>query len=371
MNARFLAALEGRVRGVLVRLPSSLVLPLYSRGRRQFLDSFSKGRVARPYVPPTEQGVTCWGLRFRVPLLNAAGMFKTGDGYRRVAGQGAGAYLAGTTTGRPRQGNTRCGIHQPFAPYPKSGAASNWLGLPNPGHRAVAERLAELERVEGCPVGVSLAADPDPEIPVEEKLEALLAGLELYRQAGVDFLEINESCPNTEEGATGEAELRHRLERLSEGFLAEHERTLPVVVKFSNDTEPTQVPALLDLLFELGFDGVNFGNTSIAYDRHRPTLHRAERSLFDRFRRDFGGGLSGRPLKADSLALCEAAVAHRDAVKPGREFHIVRTGGVETGEDVRRSLDAGVSLCQWYTGYFEAFGRFGDGVYQEVLGALG
>ena len=368
MNARYLAALEGRFRGVLVRLPPAVVLPLYSQGRRQFLDRFSTGRVVRPYVPSEEHSVTCWGLRFRTPLLNAAGMFKTGEGYERVSGQGAGAYLAGTTTGRPRSGNTRCGVHQPFAPYPKSGAASNWLGLPNPGHRAVAGRLAELERVEGCPVGASLAADPKPEIGMEEKLEALLAGLELYRQAGADFLEINESCPNTEEGDSGEEELRQRLERLAEGFLARRDRTLPVVVKFSNDTELSQVPALLDMLFELGFDGVNFGNTSIAYDRHRPTLHRAERRLFDRFCRDFGGGLSGRLLKADSLALCEAAVAHRETVHPDREFHIVRTGGVETAEDVRRSLEAGISLCQWYTGYFEAFGKAGDGVYREMFG---
>jgi hypothetical protein len=48
-----------------------------------------------------------------------------------AARQGAGGWLAGSTTARPRAGNAGT----PFVPYPRSGAASNWLGLPNPGHR--------------------------------------------------------------------------------------------------------------------------------------------------------------------------------------------------------------------------------------------
>jgi dihydroorotate dehydrogenase len=67
------------------------------------------------------------------------------------------------------------------------------------------------------------------------------------------------------------------------------------------------------------------------------------------------------------LALCKEAVGHRERVGPGREFHVIRTGGVEGAEDLWRSLDEGVALCQWYTGYFEAFGRWGDGLYEKVF----
>jgi dihydroorotate dehydrogenase len=53
-----------------------------------------------------------------------------------------------------------------------------------------------------------------------------------------------------------------------------------------------------------------------------------------------------------------------------REFHLVRTGGVEGAEDVRLSLDAGASLVQWYTAYFEAFALHGDDLYRILYEEL-
>ncbi len=198
MSPETLARWEGRVRPFLVALPAPWAVRLYSAGRRRFLERLAAERPAS-YRPPPELGRTLWGLRFRAPLGNAAGMFKNGAGYELAARQGAGYFLAGTTTARPRSGNRAHGVALPFAPYPRSGAASNWLGLPNDGDEAVAARLARFERVEGFPVGASLAGCP--ELAGGERLAALLRGLELYDRAGVDFLELNESCPNTGEAA--------------------------------------------------------------------------------------------------------------------------------------------------------------------------
>jgi len=50
-----------------------------------------------------------WGIKFRQPLFNAAGMFKTGDGYKLAVAQGAGAFLAGTSTQNSRKGNIKMG----------------------------------------------------------------------------------------------------------------------------------------------------------------------------------------------------------------------------------------------------------------------
>ena len=370
LSSRNLAALEGKVRPLVRFVPPDVAIGVYSRGRLTFLRRFvgnPSKRTAR-LAPGLER--TLWGLRFQLPLLNAAGMFKNGQGYDVVAAQGAGGYLAGTTTGRPRQGNDRYGVRQPFAPYPTSGAASNWLGLPNPGHRAVAQHLRDMPRREGCPVGASLSADPNPELDVAAKLEALLQGLRLYQEAAVDFLEINESCPNTEADHDAQLEgLQQRLGALSKEFLSQKERP-PVVVKLSCDTALGDVDGLVEMLLELGFDGINLGNTSVAYDRHRPSLASAERRLFNRFTERFGGGLSGRPLKDDSLRLAERAVA-RVQTLGAEDFHVVRTGGVEGAEDVRRSLDVGVSLCQWYTGYFEQFARHGHRLYERLARDLG
>lgn len=336
---------------------------LYSRGRRFFLQRFF-AESPPPVATPAALARTLWGLSFRSPLGNAAGLFKHGEGYDLVARQGAGSYLAGTTTGHPRGGNCRAFVRLPFVPYPRSGAASNWLGLPNDGHLAVAARLERQERTPGCPLGASLA------VAGEEPAVTLLEGLAAYRDAGADWIEINESCPNTGEASPAWEALRGRLEYLAEGFLVRRRRPLPMVVKFSCDTAPEELPRLLDTLLELGFDGANFGNTSTAYDRHRAAVHPAEQRLYRHFTTTFGGGLSGRPLATDSLRLLAAARSHLDRRRPEREFHLIRTGGIETAADVAASLAAGASLVQWYTGYFAAFAQAGHEVYRRLYAAL-
>ncbi|MEM6797338.1 MAG: hypothetical protein AAF725_25435, partial [Acidobacteriota bacterium] len=192
--------------------------------------------------------------------------------------------------------------------------------------------------------------------------------------AGVAFVEINESCPNTEHsGGDGDRAmdaLASRLEAVSEGFLAHRTRRLPVLVKLSTDTDPARLPELIDLLIGLGFDGLVLGNTSTAYADLRGQIAPLERRLYDRFVRDYGGGLSGRPLRAGSLALIQAGAAHLDSRGDAEDFHLVRVGGVESAQDVRESLEAGASLVQWYTGYFEAFARRGHGLYRRLYGEL-
>ncbi|MFP3940576.1 MAG: hypothetical protein ACLF0P_09745, partial [Thermoanaerobaculia bacterium] len=386
LSAPALARWEARLRPLLVRLPPALAVRLYSAGRERFLAALVAERP-EPYEPPAALERTLWGLRFRSPLGNAAGMFKRGEGYELAWRQGAGYWLAGTTTARPRTGNRGGGAARPFAPYPRSGAASNWLGLPNPGHETVAARIEGIvrkERREGCPVGASLAAvagsgaaggaagPGSPDRAEDDALDGLVEGLRLYEEAGADFLEVNESCPNTGEASPGGSDaeeaawqaLHRRLERIAEEFLARRSRPLPVIVKLSVDTEPTRVPELVDALIDLGFDGIDFGNTSTAYGALRPAIAGPERRLYDHFTGRFGGGVSGRPLKERSLGLARAGAraAARDLEsrpdpdgepvkdrhldgkraegRAGREFHVIRTGGIESGRDLAASEEA-------------------------------
>jgi dihydroorotate dehydrogenase len=370
MNAAGLALFESKLRGFAVRrLPPAVFVRLYSEGRLFFLKRYQAEKCV-PRSVAARLARTCWGIRFRSPLLNAAGMFKNGESYALAAAQGAGAYLAGTTTAEPRRGNRRSGIRLPFSPYPQSGAASNWLGLPNNGDEAVARRLKELQRIPGCPVGASVMGSP--ELPGQERLSRLVAGLRVYAEQGIDFLELNESCPNTAHGKPQDDELRFRLEYIAEEFLVRRSPAgrPPVIVKFSNDTPLEQVPDLLKLLIELGFDGVNLGNTSTDYGRHRLAISDAEQGLYDYFTSTFGGGVSGRPLKQDSLALLRCASAYLREFPPKQEFHLIRTGGIENAEDVRLSLEAGASLVEWYTGYFENFAVHAHSVYESLYRGL-
>ncbi len=365
MRATDLARWERRLRRWLTRLPPETVVREYSAGRLGFLERLREEVVQTPFTPPEELKRELWGIPFRSPIMNAAGMFKNGDCYAMVANQGAAAYHGGTGTWNGRTGNDKNGIHLPFVPYPKSGAGSNWLGLPNDGDELNARKATFLERVAGTPIGWSVMGSPD--LQGEEKLRHLVKSMILYEKAGVDFLEINESCPNTGHGKPQDDDLANRLRYIKTHFLDRRERRLPVIVKFSNDTELEQLPALLDLVFKCGYDGVNFGNSSTKYTLRREKIAEKERALYDYFTQTFGGGITGRPLKESSLELAARAVEYTKAGPPAQEFHVIRTGGIESWNDIQASEAAGIKLNQWYGGYFENFALHGHAVYKELF----
>lgn len=362
-----LAKSEFALRTVSRVLPPSLVVRAFTAGRNVFLPRFALDVPQRAFMPSPDQGVTAWGLTFRMPIWNAAGMFKKGLGYEMVAAQGAGAYVAGTTTSRPRKGNVVGRMAWPSTQYPYSHSASNWMGLPNEGHAVVATRLSKVQKVSGCPLGASLSAEPSLESATA--IAELIHGMQMYADAGVDYLELNESCPNVP-GHVGQAalddELLHRLDNVASKFLVQRARSLPVVVKLSTDTSVAQLPLLLQALIERGFDGVVLGNTSTRYADLRPHVHEADRALFDYFTSTFGGGVSGGLLRTSSLASCYAARQAIDQLRPEQEFHVIRCGGVATAADIQESRNAGIHLNQWYVGYFEGFAAHGHDVYREL-----
>jgi dihydroorotate dehydrogenase len=364
MISETIAKLDHIARPVLTCLSPSIATQTYSSGRNVFLSAFFAEKP--PYIKlPEELTCTLWEIEFRCGLMNAAGLFKNGEGYELSYRQGAGGYLAGTTTAHKRSGNSRNGVAKPFAPYPNSRAASNWLGLPNDGHAAVAKRLSDLPHYEGFPIGASLMTAP--ESSGEAALEELVEGMRLYDRAGVRFLEINESCPNVAHGSSAFEAIVERLEYVSTHFLKKRLRHLPVVVKFSTDAAMTDVPRLIDALITLGYDGINFGNTSTQYQQHRPHIHPADHAVYDYFTQTFGGGISGEPLRTLSLELVRAAKKHVDSLKLPHEFHIIRTGGIAASGDLEQSFEAGASLSQWYTGLFEQFAAHGHRLYAHIF----
>lgn len=367
MKATTLANWESKIRPLLTKLPPKTVVTKYSSGRLDFLAKLKEEVPTETYTPPENFSRVLWDIEFSSPIMNSGGMFKNAECYEMVAKQGAAAYLGGTGTWNSRRGNEKEGIFLPFVPYPNSHSASNWLGLPNDGDKVNSKRAEKLERVANCPIGWSVMGSPD--LQGEEKLRYLVEGMKKYEQAGVDFLEINESCPNTQHGRPQDDDLANRLRYIADNFIHYLPVGIPVIVKFSNDTQTEQLPALLDLLFELGYKGVNFGNTSTNYRLRRKRIHESERKLYDFFTQTFGGGVSGKPLKESSLELASRAVEYLKRGPPSQEFHVIRTGGIESLADIQESERAGVALNQWYTGYFENFSRNGHDVYRKLLEA--
>ena len=372
MISESLARADRVIRPLLVRgLPSWLTTLLYSHGRQFFLNRFVLDIPNQVYTPDPELERTCWGVKFRFPLFNAAGMFKNGEGYPVVARQGAGAYLAGTTTANARLGNVKKHIQLPFVSYPASGAASNWLGLPNEGDSVVAARLNNELHLYRCPIGASTMSSPDFE--GNAQLEKLVTGMRAYERAGVDFIEWNDSCPNTNHDSSDFHALIRRVQYVKEHFLDQRivdtihrTRPVPVIWKPSPDISSQGVSAYLDIAFNAGIDGINFANTSKLYALHAKNIAPSERRLYEYYTKTFGGGVSGRPLTEISLELAASAVEYLRAGPPSHEFHVIRTGGIFGTDDLLDSDADGVSLNEWFTGYLDAFAQHGHQVYETI-----
>ncbi len=367
-----ISKIEKKIRPLLLRLPPHYAVSFYSNQKKKFLqklaNDYSNISNLRDNNHLALKPTRLWNIDFGFPLFNAAGMFKRGEGYYTMAVQGAGAWLCGTTTGLPRTGNFKSGVLHPFAPFPASGSSVNWMGLPNESHATVAGRIYHLQKMPYCPIGVSLASDNG--IKKSDALELLIEGLKMYEMSGADFAEINESCPNTEEELTHlnsiDPELAKRLEYIRDNFLEKRQKNFPVIVKFSVDTDARLVPKLINLLIDLGFDGVNFGNTSTQYSKIIEQISDGEKDLFQYFVKEFGGGISGLPLRESSLDLIKISNNEIKNNNLKKEFHIIRTGGVMSADDLSQSLTSGASLCQWYTGYFSQFSRHGHSLYKRI-----
>ncbi|MBI2793741.1 MAG: hypothetical protein HYX66_03710 [Ignavibacteria bacterium] len=360
------AQLEYLLRPLLSTLPPSLTVKVFSRGRRWFVERFAEDDNTFVDDAPHRNSVKAWNLLFNRPIWNAAGMFKSGAGYSVVSRQGAGAFVGGTTTSRPRIGNRSNGYILPAVPYSRSASASNWLGLPNQGHAAVAKRLAAIEKVHGCPVGISVAAEPG--LHEDDALPELVEGMFMFHDAGVDYIELNESCPNVEQKSASllDEHLINRLEYVSHHFLEKRERPLPVVVKFSVDTDARLLPELIQTLATLSYDGIILGNTSTLYKEKRERIAPQDRAMYDFFTNSFGGGLSGAVVKQDSLDLAKRAVEIVNNMYIRQEFHVIRCGGVSSAADITVGQQHGILLNQWYTGYFERFAKYGHAVYKNL-----
>ncbi len=368
-KSELIAKFESILRPHLMWLSPKFLIKLYSREKLNFLNNYFEEKPIKQVIEGNS--IKLWDIEFNVPIFNAAGMFKNGYGYNVVANQGAGAYLFGTTTAELRNGNTKDGIYLPFAPYPNSGSASNWMGLPNESHKLVAKRISKIQKIKSCPIGASVSITGNSNS--KEALDLLIEGMTMYELANVDFIELNESCPNVADGHHSidkdslDQDLIKRLEYISKHFLSKRKRNLPLILKLSNDTNPELIPAMIDIMLDLNYDGLNLGNTSTDYNNLALQISAKDKMIFDYFTNQFGGGVSGRVIKEKSLFLIKVASNHLQSKYLNKEFHLIRTGGIENSFDIEESIQNGASLCQWYTGYFANYAQKGHKLYFELF----
>ena len=361
MNPQLLAKIYHRLQPSLAHLPAWLQIKIASTGRQFFMDNFIQHQPKNVFAPDTVEAVNLWGIKFRSTLGNSAGMFKNGDGYDAMARLGAGFYLGGTSTANPRSGNYKKSIRHPFINLPKADISLNFMGLPNLGDDCLVNKEFTQNKLLDCPIGWSVMRSPD--FAENEGLQKLIQSVLAYHSnLQVDFIEINESCPNIKLSG---GSISARLQKIAEEVISKRERKIPLIVKLSCDIDEKILIELVTSLVHLGFDGVNLGNTSTNYELIKANVKSDELKVFEYFTQNFGGGVSGVALNARSLSLCSIAANTVQNLKPNHEFHIIRSGGIKSHSDIIDSQKAGVSLNQWFNGFFDNYVLVGDEVYRD------
>ena len=274
------------------------------------------------------------GLRFRNPVGLAAGMDKNGEAVVGWGALGLGFAEVGTVTPQPQPGSPRPRLWR----LPDDEALVNRMGFNNDGAAAMVERLTRArpwlppDFVVGVSVGRG-AATPD-----KAAEEDYLAALRTVAPVA-DYVAVNVSSPNTE----GLAALVTSLSAV--------EPRRPLVVKLSADLPADGLTAIAEALAGSPAAGLVLANTSRARTGLRAELPPGADQ----------GGLSGRPLLEGMLAAIGTVKG-----RTKERFTLMASGGIFSGADARRALDAGADLVQLWTGLVYA----GPGLIGEVVEAV-
>jgi dihydroorotate dehydrogenase len=356
-----LAALDHRIRPLLSRvLPPSLFVKLYSGGRSWYVKRLSK---ARADVDGAFHQVTVCDLTFRNDLGNAAGLDKDGTLLEFQHSIGAGFAVVGTVLDAPHTGNLMRAFGKdcnPWTPLPASGAAINSLGLPSKGVQTALDNIKRFQdtvQPTNFPIGLSVMGHPAKS--GQEKLDGVSMCID-KAAAVVDFIELNESCPNV-----GGHDADAAAERIKAAVAARDgaSRRVPLFVKMANYGDAAET---VRLMTALGVDGLVGVNTQKNHDELRAALPSADHKVFDYYTKTHSGGVSG-PVIAE-FANSQTAAAAAAIKEQGSGLVLVQVGGIMTPADVKASRQS-APLREWYTGFMEALAtRKMDDIYKTMTG---
>ncbi len=297
-----------------------------------------------------EASVIVDGLRYRAPVVLAAGFDYNGRLLRILPSVGFGGVEVGSVTALPTEGNPPPRLKR----LVRSRAIVVNKGLKNEGVEKIGDRLAATQTPEDFVVGVSIARSNREEAATEEGgIEDYARSLEHLVRMGIgDYYTINISCPNVHGGESfaDPARLRPLLDRLSR---VEHDR--PVYAKMPINPPWDEFRRLADVIEAAGLHGLIVGNLNKDY---ASVEHPAEAPP------EYRGGLSGLPCRGPST---ELVARTREAY--GDRFTLIGCGGILSAEDALEKLRAGADLVQLISGMIftgpHLMGEIADAYAQE------
>ena len=259
------------------------------------------------------------GKRLASPVIAASGTFGFGPEYAdiqdlRVPGGISGKGL--TLNGQPGNPGERL--------YETPSGLMNSIGLQNPGVAHFIEHELPAMKTLGTTVWANLGGHT-----IEENVE----GVRMLCEAGIDFLELNISCPNVKQGGLA---FGIRAADASEVVAAVRKVcTVPLVVKLSPQAE--NLTEMCKAVEAAGADGISLCNTfqacAIDLERRKPV-----------FANTFAG-LSGPAVRPIALRMVWQAVG---AVN----IPVIGLGGISTGKDALEFIMAGAAAVQVGTANF-------------------
>ena len=271
-----------------------------------------------------------FGMHFRNPIGIAAGYDRNGEVYRTLSALGFGFVEIGTVTPRPQQGNPKPRVFN----LPNDKAIINRIGLASKGFETVVSNIRKGHEgiILGCNIGKNTITPPE-----EAAIDYLRVFRNLYQY--IDYFTVNVSYNTTHKQyipRTRESIMKI-LEPLFD-FRRGQNQYRPILLKISPDLTNEEIDLMTDIMVDTPLDGIIATNgTTMPTD-----LKTSQKDL----RRAGAGALSGSPLTERSIEVVRRVYERCNGTYP-----IIGVGGLMTGEDVKRMMEAGATLVQVYTGF--------------------
>jgi len=281
--------------------------------------------------------VRLWGETFPNPVGLAAGFDKNARVVPFWEAVGCGFVEVGSVSARPSSGNPKPRAFR----LPHDRALINRMGLNNDGAEAVARRLEKGAARRSRPLGINVAKTHDQEIVGTAALDDLREGVERLLPYA-DYIALNVSCPNTEDGTTFEEPeaLDALLDAVTDEERAPGLRT-PILVKLS---PPLSDRVVLDTRLE-DIVGVAQAHDVDGFIATNTGSDRANLQTSADHLSEIGeGGVSGPPIADRATCLVRYLYRATDGEVP-----IIGVGGVHDAASAYEKICAGASLVQMYT----------------------
>lgn len=263
--------------------------------------------------------VTVAGVTFANPVLTASGTSGTGEELARVFSlKKLGGFVTKSISVEPRSG------HPPPRVAETTAGMLNCIGLQNVGlERFIREKLDLLRRAGTRLIVNIVGRNIEDYVAVARRLD---------EETGIDFLELNLSCPNVKEGLDNGADPQWVNRCVAD---VKQVTQIPLMAKLTPNTQ--DIAALARAAAAGGADAISAINTlvgmAIDTTTRRPKLS------------NITGGLSGPAIKPVALA-CVYKIAQTV------DIPVVGIGGIQSGADVVEFMLAGASAVQIGTATF-------------------